>query len=313
MAVRALVARRLDGPDAIELVETPVPEPGPGQVRIAMAAATVNPVDVAVAGGALLGLGLTGPREQFGLGWDVAGTVHAIGPGVDDLPVGTSVIGLADLLGRSLKTHADQVVLDAGAVAPAPRDVDLVAASTVPLNALTAAQALDVLALPAGATLLVTGAAGAVGGYAVQLGRHRGLEVLAVAASSDERLVRGLGTAHVVPRGADVPTAVRELVPGGVDGVVDAALVGPAAAEAVRNGGAFAHLVATPPPPPLRGIRVHTVLVRADGTRLRELVGLVEAGVLATRVTAVHDLEDATTAYRKVAAGGLRGRLVLTP
>jgi NADPH:quinone reductase len=310
--VRALVARRLDGPDAIELIETPVPGPGPGQVRIAVAAAAVNPVDVATAGGALVQLGLTAAREQHGLGWDVAGTVDAVGPGVD-LPVGTAVIGLADLLGRALKTHAEQVVLDASAVAPAPRGLDQVAASTIALNALTADQALDALALPAGATLLVTGAAGAVGGYAVQLARHRGLDVVAVASPADEALVREIGARHVVPRGADLPTAVRELVPGGVDGVVDAALVGIAAQEAVRNRGGFAHLVVTPAPAPLRGIRVHTVLVSADGDRLHRLVGLVESGILATRVAGVHPLEDAATAYRKVAGGGLRGRLVLIP
>jgi NADPH:quinone reductase len=310
--MRALVARRLDGPDAIELIETPVPDPGPGQVRIRVAAAAVNPVDVGTASGGLVRIGLTPPRDQLGLGWDVAGSIEAAGPGVD-IPLGTAVIGLSDLLGRPLKTHAEQVVLDVTAIAPAPRDLDPVAASTIPLNALTADQALEALALPAGATLLVTGAAGAVGGYAVQLARHRGLEVVAGAAAADERLVRELGAQHVIPRGADLPTAVRELVPGGVDGVVDAALVGVAAQEAVRNGGGFAHLVATAPPAPLRGIRVHTVLVSADGDRLRRLASLVEDGVIATRVAGVHALDDAATAYRKVASGGLRGRLVLTP
>ncbi|MHA6620421.1 NADP-dependent oxidoreductase [Pseudonocardia sp. DLS-67] len=310
--MRALVTRRLDGPDGMELIETPVPEPGPGQVRIAVAASAVNPVDVATACGALQRLGLTAARDRYGLGWDVAGTVDAAGPGVD-LSVGTAVIGLSDLLGRPLKTHAEQVVLDDTAVAPAPRGLDPVAAATIPLGALTADQALDALALPTGATLLVTGAAGAVGGYAVQLARHRGLDVVAVAAPADERLVRELGARHVVPRGADLPTAVRELVPGGVGGVVDAALVGVAAHEAVRNGGAFAHLAATPAPAPLRGIRVHTLLVSADGDRLRRLVGLVETGAIGTRVAGVHALEDATTAYRKVAGGGLRGRIVLTP
>lgn len=194
------------------------------------------------------------------------------------------MIGLSDLLGLPLKTHGEHVVLDASAVAPAPRGLDPVAASTIALNALTADQALDALALPAGSTLLVTGAAGAVGGYAVQLARHRGLEVVACAAAADEELVRELGAQGVVPRGADLPTAVRALVPGGVDGVVDAAPVGAAAHEALRNRGAFAHLAATPAPAPLRGARVHTVLITADGARWRELVGLVEAGVIGTRV-----------------------------
>jgi hypothetical protein len=106
---------------------------------------------------------------------------------------------------------------------------------------------------------------------------------------------------------------VRDLVPGGVDGALDAAIVGVAAQEAVRNRGAFAHLVATPAPPHLRGIRVQTVLVSADGDRLRRLVGLAEAGIIGTRVAGVHALHDAAAAYRKTAGGGLRGRLVLTP
>jgi NADPH:quinone reductase-like Zn-dependent oxidoreductase len=157
--MRALVARRLDGPDSLELIESAVPEQAAGQVRIKVAAAAVNPVDVAVSAGLAVKAGLTAARKQFGLGWDVAGT------GVDLTP-GTPVIGLADLLGRALKTHAEYVVLDRDTVTVAPRHLDLTAGATFGLNASTALQA--VRTLTPGQTVLVTGAAGGVGGYAVE-------------------------------------------------------------------------------------------------------------------------------------------------
>lgn len=310
--MRALVVRQLTGFDAIELIDVPTPEPGPGQVRIRVAAAAINPVDLATAKGFLTERSLSAPRPQFGLGWDVAGTVDAVGEGVS-LTVGTPVIGLADLLGRPLKTHAEHVVLDADAVAVAPRDLDPAPASTFALNALTALQAIDTLDLAERSTLLVTGAAGGVGGYAVELGRHRGLRVVGVAGDDDEELVRSQGADFFVPRSADLATTVRELVPGGVDGLIDAAVIGIGAQEAVRNGGAHAHVVAPALPWTLRGISVHQIFASANAKELGELVALVEAGVISTRVAETYALADARQAYEHLAKGGVRGRLVLVP
>ena len=310
--MRALVARRLDGPATVELIETPIPEPGAGQVRIKVAAAAVNPVDVATTDGTLINYNLSAPREQFGIGWDVAGTVDAVGPGAD-LPVGTAVIGVADLLGRPVKTHAEYVVLNASAAAAAPAGLELAAASTFGLNSLTAHQALDALALNAGQTLLVTGAAGGVGGYAVELGKHRGLTVIATAGEDDEQLVRSLGADHFVPRSADLTAAVHAVVPAGVDGLVDAAVIGVGAQESVRNRGVHAHVVAGAPPTSLRGITVFPIFAAANRADLEELVRLAEAGVISTRVAETYSLEDGRTAYERLAKGGVRGRLVLIP
>lgn len=307
--MRALVVRRPNGP---ELIDVPAPEPGPGQVRVAVAAAAVNPVDLAVAGGLAVELGLAAPRDRSGLGWDVAGTVDAVGAGVG-IGIGTPVIGLSDMLVRPLKTHADQVVLDADAVVRAPQGLDHVAASTVALNALTAYQALAALDLRPGQTLLVTGAAGGVGGYAVELARHRGITVVAVAGDDDEPMVRGFGADLFVPRSVDLPTRIRELVPGGVDAVVDAAVLGMRAQEAVRDSGGVVHLVGGTAPPALRGIRLTQVFVEARSAELAELVGLVESGVLSTRVAETFPLDDAPAAYARLAKGGVRGRIVLTP
>ncbi|MEU4604446.1 NADP-dependent oxidoreductase [Kribbella sp. NPDC023972] len=310
--MRALVARRLDGPDALELIETAVPEPAAGQVRIKVAATAVNPVDLAVSAGKVVQFGLTGGRDQFGLGWDVAGTIDSIGPG-SDLEPGTPVIGLADLLGRPLKTHAEYVVLDADAVAPAPHNVDLTHASTIALNALTALQALEALQLSQQQTVLITGAAGGVGGYAVELAKHFGLTVIASAAAEDEDLVQRLGADRFVSRADDLSAAVRKIVPAGVDGLVDAAVLGVAAQEAVRNQGGHAHVQGGPTPPHLRGIRVVQIFVHANRAELTELVQLTEAGAISTRVADTYALEDAVAAYKRLAKGGVRGRLVLVP
>ncbi|MEU1424323.1 NADP-dependent oxidoreductase [Kitasatospora sp. NPDC005751] len=311
--MRAVVVRSHAGPEALELVEVPVPEAGPGQVRVRVSAAGVNPVDAVTRSGALVAAGLMAPREVTGLGWDVAGTVDRVGPGVSGFGPGDPVIGLRDRLDVPLGTYAEYVVLDASALAPAPAGVPAVEAATLPLNGLTAAQALDLLGLPAGASLLVTGAAGAVGGFAVELAALRGLRVVALAGAADEALVRGLGAEWFVPRGtADPAAAVRALVPGGVDGALDAALLGVVALGAVRNRGSFV-TVSGGAPQGLRGIRVATVWIAADGPALAELSALAAAGRLTLRVAATHPLARAADAHRRLAGGGLRGRLVLVP
>jgi NADPH2:quinone reductase len=318
--MRAVVVRSYGGPEALEVTEVPVPAPGPGQVRIRVQAAAVNPVDVFVRSGMAIQVGLLPARDSVGMGWDVAGVVDEVGPGAG-FAEGDRVIGLADRLDVPTAGYADYLVLDADAVAAAPSGVAPEAAATLPLNALTAAQALDLLGLRPGQALLVTGAAGAVGGYAVQLAAAAGLRVVATASAGDESLVRGFGAELFVPRAVE-PTApgpgtlaarVRALVPGGVHGVLDAAVLGLPALDALRGGGAFISVIAGVAPPPLRGTRVSTVFVRADGARLAELVGLVEAGTLTLRVAETFPLEKAAAAHQRLTEGSLRGRLVLLP
>ena len=327
--MRAVIVRRHGGPEVLELADVPTPEPGPGQLRVRVAAATVNPVDAQTRAGTLTRAGLLPPRPVTGLGWDVAGTVDALGPGVTSFAPGDRVIGLSDRLPLSLKAQADRVVLDAAAVAPLPPDADLTAAATLPLAALTAAQSLDQAALRPGQTLLVTGAAGAVGGYAVELAARAGIRVAALAAARDQDFLAGIGAEWILttdarppsegaPSGgpasgdrvsADLGSTVRGLVPGGVDAVVDAASLGMPALDAVRGGGAFVALLAGRAPVPLRGIRVANVWIRADGPRL---AGLARAG-LRTRVAGTLPLDGVAEAHRRLERGGLRGRLVLIP
>jgi NADPH:quinone reductase-like Zn-dependent oxidoreductase len=301
------------GPPQIEIREVDAPEPGPGQVRIQVRAAGVNPVDVAVREGWLAEAGLMPAEGTFGSGWDVAGEIDALGDGVTRFAVGDAVVGLHDRLIVGSKTHAEQVVLDADAVAHAPRNATWAEAATLPLNALTAWQALDLIDLAAGQTLLVTGAAGALGGFLVELGALRGLRVVAVAGADDEALVRHLGASEFVARTDAIGEAVRAVVPGGVDGATDAAVIGAPALEAVRNRGRYINFVSGRAPEQLRGTDVRTQFIYADGHQLELLVALVEAGRLTPRVAQTLPLSEVANALDRQAGGGLRGRLVLEP
>ncbi|MGW3668604.1 NADP-dependent oxidoreductase [Streptomyces sp. NPDC005141] len=296
--MRAAVVTSFGGPEAVEIVEVAVPEPGARQVRIKVAAAGVNPVDAGVRSGVFGGAG-----KRLGLGWDVAGVVDAVGV-ASGWSVGDEVVALAYGTAKPLGTHADHVVVDTGAVAAAPRSVDAVHAASLPLNALTAAQALDALELEPGRKLLVTGAAGAVGGYAVQLAARLGVHVTALARQGDEELVRSLGADRFVS-GA--------VAPGSVDAVLDAAILGADALEWVRDGGAFVGVIPGAHPASVRGVRTGAVEVAADGARLAELVALVDEGVLTTRVAETYALDEVVKAHARLAGGGLRGRLVLVP
>lgn len=308
--MRAVVARGYGGVEVLELVTVPLPEPGPGQVRVRVEAATVNPVDLVTRSGALVEAGLMTARECTGIGWDVAGIVDQVGVGAGEFVPGQRVVGMRDLLDVSVGAYAEYLVLDATAVAPAPPGVSAAAAATLPLNGLTALQSLDLLDLVAGDTLLVTGAAGAVGGFAVELAVRRGLRVIAQAGAADEDYVRGLGAEWVVGRDAsDLAGDVRRLVPGGVSGALDTAGLGVRALAAVRTRGAYVTVVGGSAPLPLRGIRVHQQWISADGAALAELAAMD----LTLRVADVLPLERAAEAHDRLAAGGIRGRLVLAP
>jgi NADPH:quinone reductase-like Zn-dependent oxidoreductase len=267
-------------------------------------------VDVATRAGALSAF--LPEQDQFFLGWDVAGVVDAAGSDVTRFAVGDPVIGLSFWFATLAGTQAEYVVLDAAAAAHRPAGLTPEAASTVPLNALTAAQSLDLLALTEGQTLAVIGAAGAVGAFAVELAAQSGLTVYAVASEGDREFLTGLG-AVFVPRGDDVVAALRAFAPEGVDGVLDTAVLGGSVLAAVRDGGAFVTLYGPAAPEPERNVRVEAVVVAADGPRLEKLAEHAVAGRLTLRVAETLPLEDVAKAHARVSAGGVRGRFVLAP
>jgi NADPH:quinone reductase-like Zn-dependent oxidoreductase len=297
---RAAVVRTPGGPDSIEIIDVPVVEPGAGQVRVEIAAAAVNPVDLGLAAGVFHRLGLVHQPDHTGLGWDFAGTVTATGPGVDP-PVGSRVAGLVDGFDRDYGTYAEQLVVSASDTAVVPDGLDLVTAATVPLNGLAAAQIADLLGDGEGRRLLVTGAAGAVGGYVVPLAQDRGWQVTGLARTEDETFVRGLG--------ADFTTAATP----GWDAVADGAALQEQGVALVRDGGLFVGVQPSAIPAEERGITVHVVVARPDGARLAQLLDATARGRLPARVHAVLPLDQVPTAHRAVAKGGVRGRYVLQP
>jgi NADPH:quinone reductase-like Zn-dependent oxidoreductase len=312
--MRAVGVTEFGPPDALHLVELPDPEPGPGEVRVRVRAAAVNPTDTVLrSGGRAERLKDVAPPHVPGM--DAAGVLDAIGDGTaTDLRIGERVMAVVVPLGPR-GAYAERVVVPAESVVRAPAGASDAQAATLPMNGLTARVALDELALQPGQTLAVTGAAGAVGGYAVQLGRAEGLRVVADAAPDDEALVRRLGADVVVPRGDDFAARVRAVASEGVDGLVDGALLESLAVGAVRDGGGMATLRGYDGGGGVeRGITFFPVYVRnyaREHEKLDELRARAEAGVLTLRVARTLPVEQASQAHRLLEAGGVRGRLVL--
>ena len=308
--MRAIGVTEYGGPDALREVRLE-PEPlGPGQVRVRVLAAAVNPTDTLLRSGATS----DAPRARTVdvPGMDVCGTVLEIGSPDGRLQVGHRVMGIVVPDGEH-GAYRDDVVLPAASVVGVPRGLTDAEAASIPMNALTACLALEVLGLDAGATLAVTGAAGAMGGCMVQLAKAAGLVVVADAKDDDEELVRSLGADSVVPRGPGFAAGVRSEHPDGVDALVDASLQGSEVASAVRDGGSVVTVRGWDGNGDQR-ISYHSIRVRWVAERLdllEHVHDLVESGLLLARVADVFPAAEAAAAHRRLEAGGVRGRLVL--
>jgi NADPH:quinone reductase len=300
------------GPEALRLVDLPDPVAGPGEVLIRVHAAAVNPTDTALRAGAFASRHADVP-PPYVPGMDAAGVVEQVGDGAaTGLRPGDQVMAVVVPSG-SHGAYAERVAVPAESAVRAPAGASLAQAATLPMNGLTVVLALDLLALEPGQTLLVTGAAGAVGGYAVQFGSAAGLRVIADASPADEELVRKLGAAVVVPRGEGFAGRVREVAPGGADGVVDAALLNELVVPAARDGGKIATLRGFQGEPE-RGITFHPVFVRTyarEQAKLDRLRQQAEDGKVTLRVAGTFAAQQAAEAHRILEAGGTRGRLIL--
>ncbi|MDQ7908040.1 NADP-dependent oxidoreductase [Phytohabitans sp. ZYX-F-186] len=303
-----VIAAALGGPEVLQVTELPEPEARPGQVVVRIRAVCVHPADVAATTGQIP----RGPvRPPFLPGWDIAGEVASVGAGTADFQVGDRVVGMIPwyLTRGAPGGYAEFVAADVDWLVPLPDGLDFAPAATVPLNAQTAHQGLALLSsdLLPGDSLLVTGASGGVGGFVTQLAAQGGYRVLAQATTGDEEWVRGLGPQEVVPRSAALARV------GPVAAVFDAVPLGEAAGAAVQDRGV---VVATRPTPAIdsrRGVRQDLQLIKHDRKLLAELVEQVAAGKLRTRVAATMPLTEAADAHRRVLAGGVPGKIVLTP
>jgi NADPH:quinone reductase-like Zn-dependent oxidoreductase len=309
--VRAVKVLEFGGPHVLTVVEAPDPVAGAGEVRIRVMARTVNATDTMRRSGASM-WHPEPPPGPFSLGMEAAGVVDQVGAGVD-LKVGDQVMALIEPTWDS-GAYDELVVVPAHMATRTPSNVDLKHAATLPLNGLTALFGLELLDLPSGSTVAVTGAAGAVGGYTIELAKARGHRVIADAAPSDESLVRDLGADAVVPRGPQVAAAIRAIEPSGVLGLADCSLQYSEVIPAVADGGAIALMRPTDLTAPrgIRAIPVYTAgIARERVDALPTLREYVERGQLTPRIAAEFPLEQAAAAHQMLEQGGVRGRIVL--
>lgn len=301
--------------EVLRPLDLPEPHAGAGEVRIHVRAAAVNPVDVIIRSGAFAGMAADA-QHPIVPGMDVSGVIDEIGPeqpaGIE-FGVGEAVSGFVVPSGAH-GGYSEYIVLPAQSVTRMPSNVDFAQGASFLSNALTAELTFEALDLAPGSTLAVTGATGAVGGYLVELGAGRGLEVVADAAEADRDLVRGFGAAHLARRGADFVQDVLDATGGrGADALADAAILTDAVYPAIRDGGQVALYLPTDAEPD-RGIRSFHSYVMKSATRhdaIDKLARLVERGELATRVAEVCPAAEAVAAHRRLERGRLRGRLIL--
>jgi NADPH:quinone reductase len=310
--MKAIGLTEFGGPEVLKVIDVPEPEPGPGEVRIRVHAVAVNPADITFRSGRRAAQ-LADRAAPYIPGIDAAGVLDKLGEDSDGrLAVGDRVIAYVIPFGPHGGSYAEKVAVAAASVVPAPPGASFPEASTLLLNATTARLSLDALALPPAATVAVVGGAGAVGGYAIQLAKADGLTVLADAAPSDDKLVRSLGADMVAARRADA-AAIRGQLPGGAPGLIDTAALDALALPAVADGGGLVTLKGWTGPSE-RGIVIHPVSSFGSATNTAlfdRLRSQAQNGILTLRVADVLPAAMAAEAQRRLAAGGVRGRLVL--
>ncbi|MFJ6725295.1 zinc-binding alcohol dehydrogenase family protein [Streptomyces sp. NPDC091281] len=302
---KAYVFTRYGGPETEALVELDRPSPGPGEVLVAVRAAGVNPVDWKQRTG-YRRPGESGERDfPAVLGNEVAGTVVETGEGVTGFAPGDEVFGTAVAGG-----YAEYALLAAHITAPRPPALSVTDAATLPVAAATAYDGVHQLALPAGATLLVTGAGGGVGVAVVQIARALGVRVVGVASEAKKDLVESLGAVHVTS-GTGWTDRARAAAPDGVAGVYD--LVGGdvlrEAADLVADRTKL--ITAGAPADAAEALGGARVLRARDAAVLRAVAALVVGGALDPHVTRSYPLEQAGQALREVEDGHARGKIVI--
>ncbi|MEU4532896.1 NADP-dependent oxidoreductase [Micromonospora ureilytica] len=296
---------RYGGPEVQELFDRPDPVPGRGEVLIRVDVAGVNPLDYLLR----LGLvpGLDGGRAfPLVLGMEAAGTVLALGEGVDGLEVGDAVFGFA-LTGGG--TYAETTVLSAPNTARVPVGLSATVAATLPVAGTTAVDVLDQLGLPAGATVLVNGVGGGVGLLVARLAVERELRVIGVGSTAKREAAEAVGVRFVDYTAGDVVATARELVRDGFDGIVD--LVGGTSLRTVAPLAKDPRNVISVGDMSVTEIGGRSVERRLDRENLERSARLALDGALTPVISAVHPLSDAPAALATVENGHTSGKVVI--
>lgn len=311
--MKTAIYHRYGGSEVLQYADVQRPTPGAGEVLVKVAGTSFNPVDAGIRGGYLSEVfAITFPHVP---GIDVAGTVAEIGDGVAEWNVGDAVIGMLPM--EAPGAAAEYVIAPVEVLAAAPQSVALADAAVLPVVGLTAWQALfEVAGLQAGQRLLVNGAGGAVGGYAVQLAKHAGAVVTATAKATAADRLRRYGADRLI--GYIDYTATPLAVDGQpFDVVLNLVSTTPAETAAlagiVADGGFLVGTMTSGPEDPERGVRTQRVFVRSDAAQLGALVQRIDAGQLEIDVADRRPLSDIAAVHDDADAGRLPGKTVIVP
>ena len=302
----------LDSPDARPALreDLPAPLPTDDEVLVRVRAASVNPVDSSIAVGMLAKMGIEYDYPVT-LGRDYAGVVEDVGSNVTRYAAGDEVFGF--LVHANPAAHdgtwAELIAVPGdSSIARAPDGVDATSAGAAPLAGITATTLIDALALSQGDVVLVAGATGGVGSFAVQLAIEAGATVVAPALPEDEDYLRGLGVGEVVPREGDVPAAVRERFPEGVDALLDLVNYEPGAFDAALKDGAR---VASPTGAAGDGPGRANVMAEPTTENLERVAELLGSSTLKVPVQETYELDRAAEALEVLGATHTQGKLVI--
>ena len=306
--MRAITLDSFDTPPALR-EDLPTPAPTAAEILVRVHASSANPVDNAIAAGMLKDM----VEHEFPvtLGRDYAGVVERLGSDVTRYAVGDEVFGFL--------THANPTIHDGSwaeliavsedmSIAPAPAGVELATAGAAPLTGITAMTAIDALELSEGDTVLIVGATGGVGSFAVQLAARAGATVVAPALSEDEAYLHDLGVSDVLPRDVDVAAAARERHPEGLDAVLDLVSYAPGAFDALLKDGGR---VASPLGAAGDGPRRTNVMAAPTPENLQRLARLLSDGTLRVPVQETYELEQAPDALGALATSHTQGKLAI--
>jgi len=304
--MKAVRIHEFGGPETLKVEDVPVPEPGPGEVRIRVMAASVNPVDYKMRNGGYL------PPDALPLtlGRDVAGVIDAADASAEGLKIGDAVFAMLD---RDHGGYVEFVTQTAGNCAKKPDRLDFIQAAAVPLAGLTAWQGLfDHGRLQSGQSVLIHGAGGGVGHFAVQFAHARGAKVYATCSGQDVDFVRGLGADVVLDykaerfedRARDVDL-VYDLVAGETQDRSWAVL---------KDGGAIVSTLKAPDKAraAAKHARVAHYMAQPNGAELAEIARLIEAGQVTPTIDRVFPLDAAAEAERVLEHDHVRGKVVLS-
>jgi len=306
--MKAVRVHEYGGPEVLRYEDAPRPQAGSGEVLIRVHASGVNPVDWKVR------QGFAKERLKYNMpfipGWDVSGVIEAVGPGAARLKPGDEVYSRPDISRDG--SYAEYMVVKESEVALKPGSIDHVNAAAIPLAGLTAWQALfDAAKLAAGQTLLIHGAAGGVGTFAVQFAKLKGARVIGTASKKNHDFLRSLGADEVI----DYNAVKFEDVVHDVDVVLDT-ITGETEVrsyQALKKGGIYVSIL-TPPSPEKAaqyGVLCAHTFVQANPEQLGEIGKLVDSGKVKPIIERVFPLAEARAAQESNATGHTRGKIVL--